>query len=98
MSEPNNTYQSDDAVIEAALGWLEEGKAVALATVISTWGSAPRPTGSQIAINDAGDFIGSVSGAVLKALLSTRVWMSLGQANQMSLSLAFQIRRPGKLD
>ena len=40
-----------DRIPEAALDWLRAGKGAALATVIETWGSAPRPRGSQLAIN-----------------------------------------------
>lgn len=52
--------------------WLAEGRSVALATVISTWGSAPRQPGSQMAVRDDGAFTGSVSagcveGAVIEA-------------------------------
>ena len=61
-----NTYLSDDAVLEAALAWLDEGKSIAIATVISTWGSAPRPTGSQMVVTAEGDFLGSVSGGCIE--------------------------------
>jgi len=55
--------------------WLAEGHKVALGTVIKTWGSAPRPAGSQIAVRGDGAFLGSVSGgcvesAVIEAALS----------------------------
>lgn len=62
----SETWQSDEAVIETALSWKDRGLGVALATVISTWGSAPRPTGSQIAINEDAGFIGSVSGGCIE--------------------------------
>lgn len=62
----SDTWQSDEAVIETALAWKTRGKGVAIATVISTWGSAPRPTGSQIAINEDSDFVGSVSGGCIE--------------------------------
>ena len=39
--------------IENALNWLEQGHKVAIATVVKTWGSAPRKAGSQLAIRDA---------------------------------------------
>ena len=46
--------------------WLEEGDPVAVATVISTWGSAPRPAGSRMAISQSGKIAGSVSGGCLE--------------------------------
>src|SRR2546429_2557467 len=46
--------------------WLESGDPVALATVISTWGSAPRPAGSRMATSQSGKIAGSVSGGCLE--------------------------------
>ncbi len=43
-------------VLEQASTWLAEGRKVALATVIETWGSAPQPVGSQLAIDGDGNF------------------------------------------
>ena len=45
-----------------ALEWIDSGRRVALATVISTWGSSPRPIGSRLVVDEEGRFIGSVSG------------------------------------
>ncbi len=56
---------SDD-VLETTRVWLADGHKVALATVVKTWGSAPRPAGSQIAIRDDGAFVGSVSGGCVE--------------------------------
>ena len=55
-----------DQIPEQALNWISEGKATALATVIETWGSAPRPTGSQLAINADAAMAGSVSGGCVE--------------------------------
>ena len=53
-------------VIAIANRWLGEGRRVALATVIETWGSAPRATGSHLVIDDEGNFEGSVSGGCVE--------------------------------
>jgi xanthine dehydrogenase accessory factor len=53
-------------VLDKAQTWLAEGRKVALATVVKTWGSAPRQAGSQIAVRDDGAFVGSVSGGCIE--------------------------------
>jgi xanthine dehydrogenase accessory factor len=53
-------------VLEQAISWMGDDKQVALATVISTWGSSPRPMGSQLAIDETGSFVGSVSGGCIE--------------------------------
>ncbi len=55
-----------DDVLTQAGHWLDEGRRVALATVVSTWGSSPRPVGSQLAIDEAGNLTGSVSGGCIE--------------------------------
>ena len=52
----------DEKILDEAKDWLTAKRNVVLATVIQTWGSSPRPTGSRMIINDKGDFSGSVSG------------------------------------
>jgi xanthine/CO dehydrogenase XdhC/CoxF family maturation factor len=56
---------SDD-ILREAHGWREAGDNVALATVVTTWGSSPRPVGSQLAVAADGRFIGSVSGGCIE--------------------------------
>jgi len=56
---------TEDILLRAA-EWRKGGKGVALATVVSTWGSSPRPVGSQLAVDDRGDFVGSVSGGCIE--------------------------------
>ncbi len=56
----------DHSVLEQASGWLAEGRKVAVATVVETWGSAPQPVGSQLVIDADGNFIGSVSGGCVE--------------------------------
>ena len=55
-----------DRIPEIALDWHREGRGAALATVIETWGSAPRQPGSQLAISGAGEIMGSVSGGCVE--------------------------------
>lgn len=55
-----------DAIPEAALAWSRSGKGAALATVVETWGSAPRPRGSQLAISGDAEMAGSVSGGCVE--------------------------------
>ena len=57
---------SDSDILAAAEAWRRAGRGVALATVIETWGSAPRPVGSHLVIDDMGRFLGSVSGGCVE--------------------------------
>jgi len=61
---------SQQDVLEAAHGWLGQGFGVELVTVVSTWGSSPRPQGSIAAIRDDGVLAGSVSGGCVESQLS----------------------------
>ena len=56
----------DEKILDEANDWLAAKQNVVLATVIETWGSSPRPTGSRMIINDKGDFSGSVSGGCVE--------------------------------
>ena len=57
---------SNEDILKAAEAWKSAGRGVALATVVETWGSAPRPAGSNLVINDDGTFLGSVSGGCIE--------------------------------
>ncbi len=61
----SNLSKDDDVLSEAAL-WREQGRDVALATVVRTWGSSPRPVGSHLAIDGDSNFVGSVSGGCIE--------------------------------
>ncbi|NBP73969.1 MAG: XdhC family protein [Alphaproteobacteria bacterium] len=62
--------QDDDVLSEAAT-WRADGRNVALATVVSTWGSSPRPVGSHLAVDENGKFVGSVSGGCIEGAVVT---------------------------
>lgn len=58
------------AILSQAEHWLHNGRRVALASVIATWGSAPRPVGSLMAIADDGAMAGSVSGGCIEGAVA----------------------------
>ena len=63
----NESRDNDlDDILEQAAAWRVEGRKVALATVVRTWGSSPRPVGSQLAVADGGAMVGSVSGGCIE--------------------------------
>ena len=64
MTDTAKTDHED--VLGQAAAWRAEGKDVALATVVTTWGSSPRPVGSQLAVTANNEFVGSVSGGCIE--------------------------------
>ena len=61
----------DEDILKAAEEWRKSGRGVALATVVETWGSAPRPIGSNLVIDSDGNFLGSVSGGCVEGAVVT---------------------------
>ncbi len=59
--------ENSDKLFFKAEEWTNQGRQVAIATVVETWGSSPRPCGSQLLIDSSGNFIGSVSGGCVEA-------------------------------
>jgi xanthine/CO dehydrogenase XdhC/CoxF family maturation factor len=65
-----NTLQDGD-LLKTAEEWRKAGREVAMATVVETWGSAPRPVGSNLVIDGEGNFEGSVSGGCVEGEVVT---------------------------
>jgi len=66
MSKHESVDCQPTEVLSTALAWLEAGRQVALATVVETCGSSPRPVGSNLVIAADGTFEGSVSGGCVE--------------------------------
>ncbi len=62
----------DTEVLQTAFDWLREGHTVHLATVVQTWGSAPRQAGAMLAVRKDGRVVGSVSGGCIEDDLIAR--------------------------
>ena len=62
---------TDADILKEAEAWKRSGRGVALATVVETWGSAPRPVGSHLVIDEEGNFLGSVSGGCVEGAVIT---------------------------
>jgi xanthine/CO dehydrogenase XdhC/CoxF family maturation factor len=75
-----------DKVLETAQTWMENGHKVALATVIKTWGSAPRPAGSQLAVRKDGAFVGSVSGGCVEGAVIAEAMDAMTDGKPRKLS------------
>jgi xanthine/CO dehydrogenase XdhC/CoxF family maturation factor len=80
----------DEDILKAAEDWQKAGHGVALATVVKTWGSAPRPAGSNLVINDDGTFLGSVSGGCVEGAVVTEALdvIASGQPKMLEFGVA----------
>ena len=74
-----------DKIPEQALAWHRAGQGAALATVIETWGSAPRRVGSQLAISAAGEIVGSVSGGCVEGAVIVDAIDAIAQGDAREL-------------
>ncbi|SDR23610.1 XdhC family protein [Pseudovibrio sp. Tun.PSC04-5.I4] len=86
---PQNLSKNLD-VLGVAERWQTEGRKLVLATVIETWGSAPRPVGSHLIIDENGEFEGSVSGGCVEGAVVSEAMEVLedGKARKIEFGVA----------
>ncbi len=77
---------TDSDLLATAEAWKREGRGVAVATVIETWGSAPRPVGSHLVIDGEGNFLGSVSGGCVEGAVVSEAADVIGSGKAKTLS------------
>lgn len=82
----NTPALGHDQIPETALQWHLAGQGAVLATVVETWGSAPRQAGSQLAISGAGQIMGSVSGGCVEGAVVTEAQAALGDGQPRILT------------
>ena len=73
---------ADFSVLNTCIAWMEQGRRVALVTVVETWGSSPRPVGSWLAVREDGQVVGSVSGGCVEDDLIARVRSEILRASR----------------
>lgn len=90
MTSDSLNYPSTDDVLAQAARWLGDGRKVAIATVVKTWGSSPRPVGSQLAVDEEGNMLGSISGGCIEGavIAEAQEIMESGKPKLMTFSVA----------
>lgn len=88
LTQVENKQPLDE--LATAERWMREGKEVAIATVVSTWGSAPRPVGSHLVMDEEGNFEGSVSGGCVEGAVVAEAMevLSAGEPKMLEFGVA----------
>ena len=84
-NEPIDFFANPDAVIDQIANWRAAGRNAALATVIKTWGSSPRPVGSQLGVDQTGAMVGSVSGGCIEGAVVQEALVSMADGRPRRL-------------
>jgi xanthine dehydrogenase accessory factor len=79
------TTDTED-ILTTAGQWVAEGETVALATVVETWGSSPRPAGSRLAVTASGKLAGSVSGGCIEGAVADAARQVMGSGTPRLLT------------
>jgi len=84
LADTIDVFEDHDPLLTAE-HWMKEGREVALATVIQTWGSAPRPVGSHLVIDSNANFEGSVSGGCVESAVISEAMEVIGDGEPRML-------------
>src|SRR3984957_7617116 len=81
---------TDNDILKAAEDWRKKGRAVGLSPGGEPWGSAPRPVGSNLVIDEEGNFLGSVSGGCVEGAVVTEALdvIESGQPKMLEFGVA----------
>ncbi|MBN8890333.1 MAG: xanthine dehydrogenase [Rhodospirillales bacterium 70-18] len=85
--------QQADDILAVAAEWRAAGEQVALATVTQTWGSSPRPAGSQLAVTRSGKMAGSVSGGCIEGAVAEAAMQTLDSGTPQLLDFGITNER-----
>jgi xanthine/CO dehydrogenase XdhC/CoxF family maturation factor len=90
IPEELEMLSTEEDILAAAEDWRGKGRDVAIATVVETWGSAPRPVGSHLVIDGEGNFLGSVSGGCVEGAVVTEALdvIAAGQPKMLEFGVA----------
>lgn len=85
MTDQSSLFAGPDAILDQVAAWRDDGRKVAVATVIRTWGSSPRPVGSQLAVDQSGAMVGSVSGGCIEGAVVEQAIAAMGDGKPRRL-------------
>lgn len=80
------SMDDNEQILQQAADWRATGKGVALATVVSTWGSSPRPAGAKLVVDQEGAFLGSVSGGCVEGAVIEEALQAIADGKPRLLS------------
>ena len=78
--------ETSEDILATAAAWREAGEEVAIATVVQTWGSSPRPPGSRLAVSATGKLAGSVSGGCIEGAVADAAKQTMASGAPQLLS------------
>ncbi len=85
--------ETAEDILATAAAWRKAGEEVALATVTQTWGSSPRPAGSQLAVTRSGRIAGSVSGGCIEGAVADAAMETLSSGTPQLLDFGITDER-----